>query len=94
MRVAPVVFSLPTPTKPLKQVIADRRANPREDRDLLDLMLNGEDPHTHQRLSEENIRYQVRPPSTVIDVAPPFTQTLPACHFPYRWSRNGESFVF
>ena len=28
-------------------------------------MLNGEDPHTHQHLSEENIRYQVCPPLIV-----------------------------
>ena len=55
-------------------------------------MLNGEDPHTHQHLSEENIRYQVCPP--LIVTPPLFTQTLPACHFPYRRSRNGESFVF
>ena len=53
-------------------------------------MLNGEDPHTHQHLSEENIRYQVCPP--LIVTPPPFTRTLPACHFPYRRSRNGESF--
>ena len=48
---------LPTP----RPVIADRRANPREDHDLLDLMLSGEDPKTGEQLSEENIRYQVRP---------------------------------
>ena len=31
-------------------------------------MLNGEDPQTHQQLSEENIRYQVR--SLLIEAAP------------------------
>jgi hypothetical protein len=77
---------------PLREVIADRRANPREDRDLLDLMLNGGDPQTHQHLSEENIRYQVRSLCTV--AAPWFTQIRPARHFPYCWSRNSEILVF
>jgi hypothetical protein len=81
-----------TSHQPLREVIADRRANPREDRDLLDLMLNGEDSQTHQQLSEENIRYQVR--SLWIVAASRFTQIRPACHFPYCWSRNCEFLVF
>ena len=55
-------------------------------------MLNGEDPQTHQQLSEENIRYQVR--SLLVVAAPGFTQIRPACHFPYRRSRDGENLVF
>ncbi|MEM1230138.1 MAG: cytochrome P450 [Pseudomonadota bacterium] len=43
------------------QVIAERRkvGTSSSDRDLLSLMLSGEDPETGERLSDENIRYQI-----------------------------------
>jgi len=40
-------------------LIADRRANPVESRDLLNLMLTAADPETGERLDDVNIRYQV-----------------------------------
>lgn len=41
------------------EVIRQRRAQPSAARDLLALMLDGQDPKSGQRLSDENIRYQV-----------------------------------
>lgn len=41
------------------EVIRQRRAQPSPVRDLLALMLGGQDPKTGARLSDENIRYQV-----------------------------------
>ena len=41
-------------------IIADRRANPQpEANDVLNVMLNQRDPDTHEKLSDENIRYQM-----------------------------------
>jgi len=40
-------------------IIAERRANPRESNDLLNLMLTAVDPETGERLDDLNIRYQV-----------------------------------
>ena len=40
-------------------VIADRRANPTDGRDLLNLMLTAVDPETGEKLDDVNIRYQV-----------------------------------
>ena len=44
-----------------RQLIAERRRDPRgaEKRDLLNLMLNGVDPVTGEKLSDENIGYQM-----------------------------------
>ena len=42
------------------QIIIERKNNPRTGKkDLLDLMLNAQDPITGEKLSEENIRYQL-----------------------------------
>ena len=42
------------------QMIADRKAHPRPElNDLLNAMLDGKDPETGNKLSDENIRYQV-----------------------------------
>lgn len=43
------------------EVIAERKATPSsgEDKDLLSLMLTGADPATGEKLSDENIRYQI-----------------------------------
>ena len=41
------------------QVIADRKANPVENKDLLNLMLTAKDPKTGQRMSEESIAQNV-----------------------------------
>jgi cytochrome P450 / NADPH-cytochrome P450 reductase len=40
-------------------IIADRRANPTDARDLLNLMLTASDPETGETLDDLNIRYQV-----------------------------------
>jgi cytochrome P450/NADPH-cytochrome P450 reductase len=40
-------------------IIADRRANPTDGKDLLNLMLTAVDPETGERLDDLNIRYQV-----------------------------------
>ena len=40
-------------------IIADRRANPTDTRDLLNLMLTAADPETGETLEDINIRYQV-----------------------------------
>ena len=40
-------------------IIADRRANPTDARDLLNLMLTASDPETGETLDDINIRYQV-----------------------------------
>ncbi len=40
-------------------IIADRRVNPTDGRDLLNLMLTAVDPDTGERLDDLNIRYQV-----------------------------------
>ena len=40
-------------------IIADRRVNPTDGRDLLNLMLTAVDPETGERLDDLNIRYQV-----------------------------------
>lgn len=40
-------------------IIADRRVNPTDGRDLLNLMLTAADPETGERLDDVNIRYQV-----------------------------------
>ena len=40
-------------------IIADRRVNPTDGRDLLNLMLTAVDPETGERLDDVNIRYQV-----------------------------------
>ena len=40
-------------------IIADRRRNPTDGRDLLNLMLTAVDPETGERLDDVNIRYQV-----------------------------------
>ncbi|WP_141691020.1 cytochrome P450, partial [Brochothrix thermosphacta] len=40
-------------------IIADRRRNPPDGRDLLNLMLTAVDPETGERLDDVNIRYQV-----------------------------------
>jgi cytochrome P450 / NADPH-cytochrome P450 reductase len=41
------------------EIIKSRLANPEESDDLLNLMLNGTDGQTGDRLSAENIRYQM-----------------------------------
>jgi cytochrome P450 / NADPH-cytochrome P450 reductase len=41
------------------QVIAERRANPTDGGDLLNLMLEADDPETGEKLSDLNIRYQI-----------------------------------
>ncbi len=41
------------------QVIAERRANPTDGGDLLNLMLEATDPETGEKLSDLNIRYQI-----------------------------------
>jgi cytochrome P450/NADPH-cytochrome P450 reductase len=40
-------------------IIADRRVNPTQGRDLLNLMIDAVDPETGERLDDVNIRYQV-----------------------------------
>lgn len=40
-------------------IIADRRVNPTDGKDLLNLMLTAVDPETNERLDDINIRYQV-----------------------------------
>ena len=41
-------------------LIAERKANPKPDAiDMLNVMLNTSDPETHEKLSDENIRYQL-----------------------------------
>ena len=41
------------------QVISERRANPTDSGDLLNLMLTAKDPQTGERLEDLNIRYQI-----------------------------------
>lgn len=42
------------------EIVADRRAHPQPDvNDLLDVMLNTADPVTGEKLSDENIRFQM-----------------------------------
>ncbi|EIN10223.1 cytochrome P450 oxidoreductase OrdA-like protein [Punctularia strigosozonata HHB-11173 SS5] len=41
------------------RIIADRKANPFDSKDVLNTMLNGRDPKTGEGLSDENIRYNV-----------------------------------
>ncbi|EIN12923.1 fatty acid hydroxylase [Punctularia strigosozonata HHB-11173 SS5] len=40
-------------------IIADRKANPVDSKDVLNTMLNGRDPKTGEGLSDENIRYNL-----------------------------------
>ena len=42
-------------------VIQERRDNPTDKQDLLNIMLNCEDKKTGKRLSDESIRYNVSP---------------------------------
>ena len=48
-----------TMNKLVDDVIAQRRANPTDAKDLLNLMLTAADPETGERLEDLNIRYQV-----------------------------------
>ena len=43
-----------------KIVIADRKANPTDSKDSLNVMLIGKDSKTGQGLSDDSIRYNVR----------------------------------
>ena len=41
-------------------LIADRKANPRPDsNDILNVMLNQRDPESHEKMTEENIRFNM-----------------------------------
>ena len=42
-------------------VIAERRANPIDKEDLLNVMLNGVDKKTGKKLSDDSVRYNVSP---------------------------------
>ncbi|KAJ3540280.1 hypothetical protein NM208_g5131 [Fusarium decemcellulare] len=41
------------------EIVQERKENPQDTSDLLNAMLNGRDPETGDKLSEENIRYQM-----------------------------------
>ena len=43
------------------ELISERRRNPSAegDEDVLDVMMNAEDPSTGEKLSDENLRYQL-----------------------------------
>ena len=56
---ARLAAAITTMNELVDRVIAERRANPTEGHDLLNLMLEASDPDTGEALSDLNIRYQI-----------------------------------
>lgn len=42
-------------------VLEERKANPTDKKDILNLMMTGKDKETGQTLSDQSIKYNVRP---------------------------------
>ena len=55
-----ILFAISTHNEGTLSVVAERKANPIEKKDLLTLMLNGKDPKTGKQLTDENISNNVR----------------------------------
>ena len=67
-----------------RAVITERKENPQDKKDLLNVMLDGKDPVTKKGLPVENIRNNVRVP---VHLPSYYMLNLSvASDFPYRWT--------